>query len=151
MSRFVQRKNVWRICIGGMALTVHVLDIQNVYNEFGGGALDPIAIRWFAKMFYDRGAIDPDNIIKHLCLFGDGTYDPLNRIANNNYLLPAYNSPPKYQSFESITDSFTAADFYGLLGDDEIMNPTDMLDIGVGRIPVSDLQEAEQVVDKIQH
>ena len=74
-------------------LTVHVVDIQKVYNEFGGGAADPVAVRWFAKMFYDRAAIDPNNTLKYLCLFGDGTYDPLNRIANNNYLLPTYNSP----------------------------------------------------------
>ncbi|MFT5821346.1 MAG: hypothetical protein ACI8ZM_002598 [Crocinitomix sp.] len=135
----------------GNGLTVHVVDIQKVYNEFGGGAADPVAIRWFAKMFYDRVAIDPDNTLKYLCLFGDGTYDPLNRIPNNNYLLPTYNSPPRYASHESITDSFTSDDFFGLLDDDEVMKPTDMLDVGVGRIPVSDLEVAEQVVDKIQH
>lgn len=132
-------------------LSVHVVQIQKIYNEFGGGAADPVAIRWFAKMFYERAAIDPDNTLKYLCLFGDGTYDPLNRIANNNYLLPTYNSPPRYSTFESYTDSFTADDFFGLLDDSEIMRPTDMLDIGVGRIPVSDLTSAEQVVDKIQH
>lgn len=132
-------------------LTVHVVDIQKIYNEFGGGAADPVAIRWMAKMFYDRSAIDPDNTIKYLCLFGDGTYDPLNRISNNNYLLPTYNSPPRFQSTESITQSFTSDDFFGLLDDEEVMKSTDMLDIGVGRIPVSSLEVAEQVVNKIEH
>tara|TARA_B110000037_G_scaffold19257_1_gene20439 strand:- start:145842 stop:149663 length:3822 start_codon:yes stop_codon:yes gene_type:complete len=130
-------------------LSVHVIDIQPVYNEFSGGASDPAAVRWFAKMFYDRAAVDPDNTLKYLCLFGDGTYDPLNRIPNNNYLLPTYNSPEAGPV--DFISSFTADDFFGLLDDIEAMQPTDMLDIGIGRIPVSDLVVAEQVVDKIEH
>lgn len=130
-------------------LTVHVINIQQVYNEFSGGVSDPVAVRWFAKMFYDRAATDPDNTLKYLCLFGDGTYDPLNRIANNNYLLPTYNNPETGPV--DYIGSFTSDDFFGLLDDSEIMQSTDMLDIGVGRIPVSDLTSAEQVIDKIQH
>ena len=132
-------------------LTVYVVDIQLVYNEFGGGAADPVAVRWIAKMFYDRAAVDPDNTLKYLCLFGDGTYDPLNRIANNNYLLPTYNSPPRFPAVESYTQSFSSDDFFGLLDDDEEMKPTEMLDIGIGRIPVSDIETAEDVVNKIEH
>jgi hypothetical protein len=26
--------------------SVHVIEIQKVYNEFGGGAADPVAVRW---------------------------------------------------------------------------------------------------------
>ncbi len=130
-------------------LAVHVIDIQKVYNEFGGGAAEPASIRWFAKMFYSRAAIDPSNTLKYLCLFGDGTYDPLNRIPKNNYLIPTYNSvetgPVDFIS------SFTADDFFGILDDTEAIGPNDMLDIGVGRIPVSDLATAEQVIDKIEH
>ncbi|MFT5821347.1 MAG: hypothetical protein ACI8ZM_002599 [Crocinitomix sp.] len=130
-------------------LTVHVIDIQSVYNEFSGGVSDPVAVRWLAKMFYDRVGIDPDNTLKYLCLFGDGTYDPLNRIPNNNYFLPTYNSPESGPV--DYISSFTADDFFGLLDDLESMTATDMLDIGIGRIPVSDLVKAEQVVDKIEH
>lgn len=130
-------------------LSVHVIDIQKVYNEFGGGAAEPASIRWFAKMFYSRADSDPGNALKYLCLFGDGTYDPLNRIPKNNYLIPTYNSvetgPVDFIS------SFTADDFFGLLDDTEAMGSSDMLDIGVGRIPVSDLGAAEQVIDKIEH
>lgn len=130
-------------------LTVHVVNIFDIYNEFGGGMADPVALRWFAKMFYDRAGVDPANELKYLCLFGDGSYDPLNRIKNNNYLLPTYNNnnPGSLQ----YTESFTADDFFGILDDGEAMSPYDMMDIGVGRIPVSDLGSAEQVVNKIQH
>jgi len=130
-------------------LTVHVIDIQDVYNEFGGGSADPVALRWFAKMFYDRAPLDPENTLKYLCLFGDGTYDPLNRIQNNNYLIPTYNSPES-GPIDYIA-SFTSDDFFGLLDDTEAMFSTDMLDVGIGRIPVSDLETAAQVIDKIEH
>lgn len=130
-------------------LTVHVVDVQSVYNEFGGGASDPVAIRWMAKMFYQRAPLDPENSLKSLCLFGDGTYDPLNRIEDNNYLIPTYNSVETGNI--DYVSSFTADDFFGLLDDAEGIGPYDMLDIGVGRIPVTNLEEAESVVNKIEH
>lgn len=130
-------------------LSVHVIDVQNVYNEFSGGVSDPVAIRWMAKMFHERATVDPANTLKYLCLFGDGTYDPLDRIPNNNYLIPTYNSTES-GTVDFIT-SFTADDFFGLLDDVEAMSANDALDIGVGRIPVSDLETARQVINKIEH
>lgn len=129
--------------------TVHVVDIQKVYNEFSGGVSDPVAVRWMAKMFYDRSDLDPENSIKYLCLFGDGSYDPLNRLDDNNYLLPTYNSVEDGNQFYS--SAFTSDDFFGILDDNESMSSSDLIDIGVGRIPVSDVNSAEQVVDKIDH
>jgi hypothetical protein len=129
--------------------SVHVIEIQKVYNEFGGGAADPVAVRWFMKMFYDRAAGDPALMPKNLCLFGDGTYDPLNRLDGNNYLMPTYNSIES-GDIEYIS-SYTADDFFGFLDDNEGMSAFNLLDIGIGRIPVSTDEEAQKVVDKIEH
>ena len=128
---------------------VHVVNIGQVYNEFSGGAADPVAVRWFAKMFYDRAEGDPSLEPENLCLFGDGTYDPLNRVANNNYLLPTYQSVESGQI--DYINSYTSDDFFGILDDLEGMGSSDLMDIGVGRIPVSDLETAEDVVNKIEH
>ena len=87
---------------------------------------------------------------KYLCLFGDGTYDPLNRLNNNNYLIPTYNSVESGSNVDYI-NSYTADDFYGLLDDNEGIFASNLLDIGVGRLPVSNLEEAEHVVNKIEH
>jgi len=130
-------------------LDVHVVEIQRVYNEFGGGAADPVAVRWFMKMFYDRAAGNPALMPKYLCLFGDGTYDPLNRVNDNNYLLPTYNSV-RFGDVEFIS-SYTSDDFFGMLDDNEAISPNDLLDIGIGRFPVSTLEEAESAVNKIEH
>lgn len=129
--------------------TVHVLNVQNVYNEFGGGAADPVSIRWFAKMFYDRAGGDPNLMPKHLCLFGDGSYDPLNRLPNNTHVVPTFQSDDS-GNLDYIS-SFTSDDFFGILDDTEAMSGGDLMDIGVGRIPVSDLETAEDVVNKIEH
>lgn len=130
-------------------LTVHVVEIQKVYNEFSGGMSDPVAIRWFMKMFYDRAGGDPAQLPQALCLFGDGTYDPLNRLPDNNYLIPTYNSV-EAGNIDFIA-SYTADDFYGILDDDEAISATDLMDIGVGRIPVTTIEEATDVVNKIEH
>ena len=54
---------------------------------------DPIGIRWFAKMFYDRALNDPSlTPPKSLLLFGDGSYDALNKEAGNTAKLPCYRS-----------------------------------------------------------
>jgi hypothetical protein len=130
-------------------LDVHVVEIQKIYNEFGGGAADPVAVRWFTKMFYDRAAGDVNLMPKYLCLFGDGTYDPLNRLPENNYLIPTYNSVESGDV--DFISSYTADDFFGLLDDNEGIASSNLLDIGIGRIPVSTLEEAEQVIDKVEH
>ena len=136
-------------------LSVHVVDIQDVYNEFSSGAADPIAIRWFAKMFYERGNTNPNNQLKSLLLFGDGSYDALNRHSEGSgtNLLPTYQNPgtAKNNGIISLTDSFTSDDFFGILDDNEAMNKSDLIDIGVGRLPVHTVEEAEDVVNKIEH
>ena len=136
-------------------LSVDVIDIQNVYNEFSCGLADPMAIRWLAKMYYDRGNGDPSKTIQSLLLFGDGSYDLLNRISDNELT----NLLPTYQNSHSISDntvvtfinSYTSDDFLGLLDDDEGMSSFDLLDIGVGRLPVHTESEATAAVNKIEH
>lgn len=130
-------------------LDVHVVEIQKVYNEFGGGAADPVAVRWFMKMFYDRAAGDPALMPKYLCLFGDGTYDPLNRLNDNNYLLPTYNSVESGDI--DYISSYTSDDFFGMLDDNEGISSFNLLDIGIGRFPISTPEEAQDAVNKIEH
>ena len=45
---------------------------------------DVSAIRDFLKMLYDR----PNSQLKYLLLFGDGSYDPKNRVPNNTNFIP---------------------------------------------------------------
>jgi hypothetical protein len=113
-----------------------------IYNEFSSGTPDVSAIRDFLKMLYDRAGIE-DEIPKYVLLFGDGSYDNKGTGINNTNFIPTY------QSLNSIsqTGSFVTDDFFGLLDDDE-GGSSGMVDIGIGRFPVSTLEEATNLLNK---
>lgn len=122
-------------------LSVLVTDVKQVYNEFSSGAQDITAIRDFMKMLYDRAA--PGQEPKYLLLFGDASFDYKDRIANNS------NFVPTWEDEESLTIVYSIAtdDFFGFLD-----GPGDnLLDIGIGRLPVKTPEEAAKAVDKIIH
>ena len=125
------------------ALSVHVVNPEEIYNEFSSGIPDVSAIRNFVKMLYDRAANESE-IPKYLLLFGDGSYDnKSDREDNTNKILT-------YQSENSLipTQSFVTDDFFGLLDDDE-GEASGMIDIGIGRLPVNTNEEAQIVTNKI--
>lgn len=131
-------------------LQVSVVTTTQVYNEFSSGSQDVTAIRDFMKMMYDRSTKGPENTL-HLLLLGDASYDykSLNT-TNTNYV-------PVYQSRESLDplESYSSEDYYGFLDDsegfwdeDNFSNP-DLMDIGIGRLPVRTATEAEIIVTKL--
>jgi hypothetical protein len=152
-AKFLSQANRLADLHRNKGLSVHVVEIQQVYNEFSCGVADPVAIRWLTKMFYDRSVSDPGTAPQSLLLFGDGSYDGLNRETENTALLPTYrsldvesnNSPISFES------SFTSDDFFGMLDDLESMGASDLLDVGIGRFPVNTLEEATNVVNKVEH
>jgi len=130
--------------------STHVVTAGQVFNEFSSGMQDPTAIRMFMKMFYDRSLSAPETAPKHLLLFGDGTYDPKGRVANNNNFILTYQMLGN-SSTEDHISALVTDDYFAMLDDAESIEPTDMMDIGVGRILVSDVQMAKEQVDKIEH
>lgn len=119
-----------------------------VYNEFAGGNPDPVALRDFVKMFYDRSGGDSTKRPRYLLLFGTGSFDYKNRIIGNINLVPAYESGISLDPL----NTYTSDDFYGFLADNEdvnAINNTNLLFIGVGRIPARNPADAAAVVNKI--
>lgn len=126
-------------------LTVKVVTINDVYEEFGGGRQDIGAIRNLAKYVYDNASSD-ENRLKYICLFGDASVDYKNRLPGNNNIVPTYQT---FNSF-SLLLSFMSDDFYGSLDDNEgTMISSDKLDVAVGRIVADTPQLAQIVTDKI--
>lgn len=126
-----------------------VVTTTQVYNEFSSGRLDVTAIRNFMRMLYNRSN-KPANELMYLLLFGDASYDFKNRLLNNTNLVPAYQSR---QSLHPIA-SYSSEDYYGFLDPEEGEWAEDnsgdqLLDIGIGRLPVRNAQEAATMVDKI--
>lgn len=129
-------------------MRVLVATPQLIYNEFSSGSQDVSAIRNFVKMFYKRAGMNESEMPKYLLLFGDASYDYKNRVPNNtNYV-------PTFESLESLNviQSFCNDDFFGFLDDSEYIENTNIinaLDIGIGRLPIKSLEEANAVVNKI--
>ncbi|MBL7964542.1 MAG: type IX secretion system sortase PorU [Flavobacteriales bacterium] len=126
-------------------LSVVIVSPQQVYNEFSSGTRDATAIKYYMKMLYDKAGSDPALMPRYLLLFGDGSYNNYaTSLSNQNYI-------PTYQSFESLdlSRSYTSDDYFGLLDDGEGEATSDLVDIGIGRLPVVSLIQASQAVDKI--
>jgi hypothetical protein len=118
------------------SMTVYLADVQDVYDEFNGGLLDPTAIRDFVKYAFDHWKIPPS----YLLLFGDGDYDYRNILsaADKNWI-------PPFENNESTTFYASATDdwYTYVSGDDKKM------DLSVGRLTVQTPEEAKAVVDKL--
>ena len=126
------------------SLSVQVATTSQVFNEFSCGQPDPTSIRDFMKLLYDRsGGKKP----RYLLLFGDGSYDPKNRIPGNNNFIPTF------QSIESLTatSSYVTDDYFGLMDDNAGQEANGKIYIGIGRFPVSTVGEAQAMVNKIRH
>jgi hypothetical protein len=125
-----------------------VVTTEEVYNEFGSGSPDPAAIRDFVKMYYDRFGNSATDKPSYLLLFGDASFDYKDRLMNNTSLLPAYENDITLDPLST----YTSDDFYGFLDDNEDIRSgivTNLLDIGIGRVPAKNLQEAKNFVDKV--
>lgn len=129
-------------------LKVTIVTTDKIFNEFSSGLQDPVAIRDFVKMYFDKAGSNPANRPKYLLLFGDASFDYKNRIANNTNLVQAYQS----KIFLDPLSTYTSDDFFGFLDDNEDINSglvTNLLDVGIGRIPAKNAEEAKNYVDKV--
>tara|TARA_R110002049_G_scaffold120471_6_gene274897 strand:+ start:1485 stop:5300 length:3816 start_codon:yes stop_codon:yes gene_type:complete len=127
-------------------LRVKVVSPEQIYNEFSAGSQDPVAIRSFLRMLYQKATV-PANLPKYLLLYGDGSYDPKNRLSGNTNFIVTYQSPNSVSSVAS----FVSDDYMGLLDPNEGVFGSfdnDMVDIGVGRFPVKTLAESQSVLNK---
>ncbi len=127
-------------------LAVKVVTTTQLYNEFSSGAQDLTAIRDYMRFLYPSGRL------RYLLLFGRGSFDYKKRKEKDYNLVPVYES----YNFTDPVKSYASDDYYGFLEEEEGAwteneEGNHSLDIGIGRLPVVDLQEARQVVDKLIH
>ena len=128
-------------------ITWAVVTDKQVYNEFSSGTPDATAYRWLMKMLYDRA--DGNGIAKPrwLLLMGHGTFDNRKLLPNSGTSLLL-----TYEAKNSVNEvsAYATDDYFGFLEDKEGENDnTGTMEIGVGRLPINNLTEAREVVDKL--
>ncbi|MBK8807332.1 MAG: type IX secretion system sortase PorU [Bacteroidales bacterium] len=121
-----------------------VVSQNQIFNEFSGGKPDVSAIRNFIRHVYftsKAGSLP----LKYVLLFGDGSYD-------NRNVTPLDVKIMTFQSKNSLNhSSYVSDDFYGFLEGEEGVNNdgfTGDLDIGLGRFPVNNAEQANIAIEK---
>jgi hypothetical protein len=122
-------------------MSVEVITVNQVFNEFGSGSPDATAIRNVIKMFYDRS-----RKIKYVLFYGDGSYDNRNITGANKALIPTFQS----ENSLTPTSSFVSDDYFVILDQGESVY-NGLMDLGIGRLPVSSVYEAQVVAGKIMN
>ncbi len=125
-------------------MVVHVVTTDQIYHEFGSGIADPSAIRDFVRMIYYRSPEAPK--LKYLLLFGDGSYDPKNRVGENQNMVPTFAA----RNSHWYAGSFATDDFFGMMDPGEGLESVGSIDLGIGRFPVVTQRQATDMVDKVE-
>ncbi|MBQ8957676.1 MAG: type IX secretion system sortase PorU [Bacteroidales bacterium] len=120
-----------------------VVVVGEILNEFGTGTPDPSAIRDFVRMVYRRSG----GRLQYLTLFGRASVDYRDIKGYGQNFVPTYET--KEDPHKEV--SFCTDDYYGLMDDNEGPNGDGRVDIGIGRLPVATVEEAETVLRKIRH
>ncbi len=127
-------------------LNVKVVLLEQIYSEFSEGRRDISAIRNFVKYVYDN-ASDPSRRVRYLNMFGDTSYDYKDRIAVQDNIVPSFLSA----NSTSLVSSYVTDDFYTYMDPQEgDVATNNLMDIAVGRMIVSTVQEASDAVNKIE-
>ncbi|MBR1769586.1 MAG: type IX secretion system sortase PorU [Bacteroidales bacterium] len=125
-------------------ISVLIVDVEQIYNEFSSGNKDFLAIREFLRMLYNKYqplGKNPKNVL----LFGDGTFDNKNILGYGNNYIPTYQSNSEFINNGSV---FTSDDVLACLSADATNYVRDSPLIGVGRFAVTNLADAQVLVDK---
>lgn len=120
-----------------------VIDINQIYNEFSGGLLDPVAIRNFLKYAFNNWNERP----LYVLFFGDGNYDYKNiyNLSIKNYLPPLEKDDPEQNEITS----YPSDDFLTDINENfEFPSPC-RPDFSHARLCINSLAEANSIVDKI--
>jgi hypothetical protein len=121
-------------------IVVEVVTPEQIYNEFSSGAQDLVAIRNYMRYLYDNDS----RKIQYLLLFGRPSYDYRGRVKGTQLFVP------NYQGVNSFSESLLRAcdDFFGVLAFQGGSLYKDLINVAVGRFPVTTLAQAKIAVDK---
>ena len=128
-------------------INVKVVNLDLIYQEFGGGKQDIGAIRNFIKYVY-QNASSSANKVKYVNLFGDASFDFKDRIRNNTNIVPIYHA---VNSYYETAASFSSDDYFVMMDSNEgnLDIGYGAPDIAVGRMLISSAQQAEEMVNKV--
>ncbi|MEA3337841.1 MAG: C25 family cysteine peptidase [Chloroflexota bacterium] len=122
----------------GQGLTTLLIDVQDIYDEYSGGRLDPGAIRDFVDYAYHNWQMPQPT---YILLLGGGHFDY--RMTTGSAGYPNF-IPPYFACVDPwVCEVAVDNEFAAVNGADR------MPDMAIGRLPAHDLTEAMVMVNKI--
>jgi hypothetical protein len=131
-TNFMAQANAWKTYRQGQGLTVEVVNIDDVFDEFGFGTNQPDNIRSFLQHVHSNW-----QNVKYVLFVGDATFDPR-----------GYSGNP----FANYIPTRLVDTVYLQTGSDETLadfNNDGLAEIAVGRIPVRDTTSLTTIFNKI--
>lgn len=128
-----------------LGISTEVVGLSDIYNSYSYGNPDLNGIRNFIADYYHRG-----NSLKNVLILGKGTFDAKSILGGRPNLVPIYTSRESLNPLST----FSSDDYFGLIewGQGvwgESSSGDELMQIGVGRLPVINLAESNIVVNKI--
>lgn len=124
-----------------------VVNVADLYNEYSGGAPDPMAYRSFVRNVYEQGVVKPKNVL----LFGPMYADARGFNASHDYdeMIIAWQDPTSQLTVSS--GSFNANEWIGIMQDySDSKTYQRELHLGVGVLPCLSTNDAEIMLAKIE-
>ena len=128
---FVTQANAWADYRRGQGISVEVINVADIFDEYSYGVAEPEAIKSFLQDAKNSSATPPQYVL----LLGDSTYDPR-----------GYRFPVPFRYFipvKIVTTLFTET------GSDDYLTDFDndgLAEIAIGRIPAKTPQEVADVL-----
>ncbi len=134
----------------GNGFRVAIVDVQDIYDEFSAGRLDPTAIRNFLRVAFEQwNGGDPSAAPAYVLLLGDTTFDFRDRLKQG-----AWVTVPTYEGFYDASlmrtvysPQFASDDWFVLY--DPFPDPS--LDMAIGRLPADTPARALAMVEKVRN
>ncbi|MBS1910968.1 MAG: type IX secretion system sortase PorU [Bacteroidetes bacterium] len=117
--------------------------VDDIYNEFSSGNLDPTAIRNYIAWAFHHWTTKPSYVV----LMGDGSYDYRNIVTQQKPFIPPYESDDG-DVYDHI-GSTCFDDYYVRVTLDATQTIDLQADIAIGRMPVQTADQAATVVNKV--
>lgn len=121
---------------GENKISTLVASTQEIYNEFNGGVTDPNAMRNFIRFAFTNWSVKPAYVL----LLGDGHYDYVNHATKERIIVPVHET----ENSTNLIDSYVTDDFFV-----QVVGNDSRVDLAIGRLPVQNMSEANDAVDKI--
>ncbi|MBZ0270063.1 T9SS type A sorting domain-containing protein [bacterium] len=132
------------------ALVGKAVNIEDIYDEFGWGMEDPVAVRDFLRAAQDW-VLAPLYVV----FVGDAAFDTKGNLTGSPTNWFSTYTRRYRDAFSQViegenVDFYSTDDYFGYLDQEDYTVGQPALDVAIGRLPVANPDELDRIVDKVE-